>query len=143
MEHDRTERMGWDIMAKTTKTTKHAGGRPRTKTPVKYSKTQLQRIDEMARAQAKDSTIACAMGIGLETFRREFRERTEQKRAEGKLELLQAQRTSAIVAKIPVMQIWAGKQHLGQSDKKEVAVEVTSLADIAAVMRGGDEGKTQ
>jgi len=97
---------------------KHAGGRPRTKTPKAYTPEQLAQIDAMALAQCKDSTIAAALGVDREAFRREFTQRTRQKRAQGKAEIMEAQlkraRTNAVGA------IWWGKQHLGQTDRADV-----------------------
>lgn len=56
-------------------------GAPRTKTPAAWTKAQLTRIDKLAEAQCKDTTIAETLGVDVETFRREFRERTRRKRA--------------------------------------------------------------
>ena len=104
---------------------KHPGGAPRTVTPKTYTKTQLQKINEMALDQCQNTTIAVALGINVDTFRRQFESKTEQKRAEGKAELLHAQRERAITDKSDTMLIWKGKQHLDQKDKQEVDHGVT------------------
>lgn len=93
-------------------------GAPRTKTPKVYSKNQIAKIDRLARAQCKDATIATILGVDDETFKREFGERTRQKRDEGKAAILQAQLKMAKSQPIPA--IWFGKQHLDQSDRNDV-----------------------
>lgn len=72
--------------------------------------------------QARDYTIAEAMGIEIETFRQHFSKRCSQKRAEGKLIIHTTQFKMA--RKQPVMAIWLGKQHLEQADKGELGGEV-------------------
>lgn len=89
-------------------------GRP----PAEFTPRQLHRIDRMAFMQARDYTIAEAMGMEVELFRRHFKKRCSQKRAEGKLELHETQYEMA--KKQVVMAIWLGKQHLEQADKAEV-----------------------
>ncbi|MCE5324909.1 MAG: hypothetical protein LLG01_00695 [Planctomycetaceae bacterium] len=126
--------------AGTPKQAKHAGGRPRTRTPAKWSAAQLAKIDRMAMDQCKDGTIADAMGIDPGTFKTEFSSRTHQKRCQGKVELHRLQRKRAGKGS-DTMLIWLGKQHLEQSDKNQIDanVNVKSLADIAAVMRGAGD----
>lgn len=96
----------------------------------------LDYIDEMAMSQAKDTTIASALGWNTESFRRQFRERTEQKRALGKLEILKSQRDKC-KAKDTTMLIWSGKQHLGQSDKAAIEHGVSdSLGALIGEING-------
>ena len=101
------------------KTAKHAGGRPRTKTPDTYTPEQLAYIDLMAQAQAKDTLIAESMGVDRDTFKREFAQRCRTKRAIGKGRVLDAQYKAAAGSGGPVDRIWFGKQHLEQSDKQD------------------------
>jgi len=117
-------------------------GRP----PRVFTEAQKRKIDKMALAQCKDTTIARVLDIPLETFRERFRERTEKKRAEGKSKVLQAQYRAASSPKgSTVDRIWWGKQHLDQSDKQEMTadmkvamnVQVVSYADAKA--EGFDE----
>ena len=102
------------------KTAKHAGGRPRTKTPDTYTPEQLAYIDKMAMAQAKDTLIAESMGIEVKTFKAEFSQRCRTKRAIGKGRVLDAQYDAASGSGGPVDRIWWGKQHLEQSDKQDL-----------------------
>lgn len=97
-------------------------GRKRTVTPDTYTPEQLKQIDDMAEAQCKDQTIAHVLGVDEETFKREFRRRTHQKRDEGKAKVLQAQYKGALAhGKGAVTErIWFGKQHLEQTDKANV-----------------------
>lgn len=76
----------------------------------------------MALIQARDYTIAEAMGLEIMTFRKHFSKRCSQKRAEGKLIMHATQFRMA--RKQPVMAIWLGKQHLEQADKGELAGDV-------------------
>jgi hypothetical protein len=109
--------------------TKHAGGRPRTETPETYSPEQLAQIDAMAEAQCKDTTIAMALGIHTETFRRQFRERTEQKRAIGKTTVMLAQYEGCKVRGTGGMseRCWWGKQHLDQKDRQDLTSDDGAL----------------
>ena len=107
-------------MVQDQQTAKHAGGRPRTKTPTTYTEEQLEAIDEMAMAQAKDTLIAESMGWEVKTFKAQFSQRTRTKRAEGKRYVLQAQYKAAAGSGGPVDRIWWGKQHLEQSDKQDL-----------------------
>jgi len=100
----------------------------------------------MALAQAKDYTIAEAMGVDVMTFKEHFLKRCKQKRAEGKLRVLNAQFRAASSPKgSTVDRIWWGKQNLGQTDKQEMTadmkmamnVQVVSYADAKA--EGFDE----
>ena len=111
---------------------KHPGGRPRTKTPAKWSKGQLKRIDAMAQAQCKDTTIAQVLGVDIETFRDEFSVRTAQKRDQGKARVLEAQFKGCFAkGKGAVTErVWWGKQHLEQSDKAEVKGELGFTLEI-------------
>ena len=101
---------------------KHAMGRPRTKTPLTFTDEQLQRIDDYATAQAKDTTIAEAMEMDVKTFQKDFSKRCRHKRAEGKLRVLEAQLKQT--QNNPVAAIWFGKQHLKQSDKGSLDVDI-------------------
>lgn len=97
---------------------KRGRGRPR----ATFTAEQLRKIDAMAEAQCKDTTIALAIGVPVETFRQNLRERTEQKRAIGKVTVMLAQYEGCKVKGTGGMSertFW-GKQHLGQSDKQGI-----------------------
>ena len=116
---------------------KHPGGRPRTKTPKEYSAEQVALIDEMAEAQCKDTTIAEALGVDINTFKTEFSRRCKEKRAEGKTRVLRAQYRAAVGADgTPTDRIWWGKQHLDQRDAKQ-EVEHTGNVIVEIVTEGG------
>jgi len=114
---------------------KHPGGRPRTKTPKEYSAEQLALIDEMAEAQCKDTTIAERLGVDRECFKREFAQRTRQKRAEGKAKVMQAQyRGSLGTGKGAVTErIWWGKQHLAQTDRQDVTSDGEAIVPTVII----------
>lgn len=108
---------------------KHAGGRPRTKTPVFIPNDVVAQIEQMAKEQCKDCTIAAVVGIDEETFKRQFAALTHKKRCEGKAELYKCQFSRAATDKSDTMLIWLGKQHLEQSDRQDTRLsgEVTIL----------------
>ena len=101
---------------------KSNAGRP----PKQFTDEQIACIDEKALHQSKDNTIAVEMGIEIETFRKHFSKRCEQKRAEGKNVCHKMQYEQ--MQKNPVMAIWWGKQHLGQTDRADVTSKVEGLA---------------
>ena len=91
---------------------KDGPGRP----PKEFTAEQIKQIDKYALHNCKDNQIAVALGIDGETFKTHFKERCQQKRAEGQAIKLEQQFNN----KTPTMLIWWGKQHLGQSDKQEL-----------------------
>ncbi len=100
--------------------------RPRSKTPYTYTARQLATIDEMARAQCRDTTIAEALGFDPDTFRKDLGSRTHRQRAKGKIEAMKAQfRAATTSSGTPTDRVWFGKQHLEQKDKQEVEHGVT------------------
>jgi len=105
-------------------------GRP----PNEYTTKQLRRIEKMAMMQARDYTIAEAMGLEIMTFRKHFSKRCSQKRAEGKLILHTTQFKMA--RKQPVMAIWLGKQHLEQADKADIGGAITQRVAVNIIADG-------
>jgi len=91
----------------------------------------------MAMAQCKDTTIAVALGVDVDAFKREFKARTEQKRAEGKSEVLTAQYRGALkTGKGAVTErIWWGKQHLGQTDRQDVTSGDQVIVPAVVIVR--------
>ena len=91
--------------------------------------------------------IASALGIGYETLVRRceqdqninFGEFIRQKRAKGAKTLRQLQLKAAMDGSIP-MQIWLGKQYLGQSEKREEKIEVKNSPQI---IWGGDDDEEE
>ena len=68
------------------------------------------------------------LDIDEETLKKHYSDRINKKKAEGKVEIYQAQRD--MLEKQPVMAIWLGKQHLEQADKQESKVNVEILPPI-------------
>jgi len=111
-------------------------GRPRTVTPEEYTPEQLETIDRMATAQCRDTTIAEAIGVEVQVFKRQFAQFCRTKRAQGKAALLLEQYDKAIHKRDTTMLIWCGKQHLGQSDRAEVSHSGDMSLNMAAVALG-------
>jgi hypothetical protein len=103
-----------------------------------FTRAQVARIDQMAEAQCKDTTIAQVLGVDLHTFREHFLKRTQQKRDEGKSRVLEAQYHGALKnGKGAVTErIWFGKQHLEQTDRQEIDHSVTITLNDAALALG-------
>jgi len=87
-----------------------------------FTAAEIRNVERWARAQAKDTTMARALGVDLKTFRAHFSATTKQKRADGKLRVLVAQYTGAInpAGTHSGDRIWWGKQHLDQTDREKV-----------------------
>jgi hypothetical protein len=126
----------------TKKTTpaKRGRGRPRTKTPQTYSKVLVRKIDQMAEAQCKDTTIAESLGMDESTFKADLSARTHKKRQQGKVKLLLAQFKGALSKGKQAYKerIWLGKQHLDQHDRQEV--EHTGTVEHCIVLFGSNPG---
>jgi hypothetical protein len=96
----------------------------------------IEQIKQMASDQCKDCTIAAAMGIDEDTFRRDFASLTHKQRCLGKIELHKLQRKRARKGS-DTMLIWLGKQHLEQKDKAETEHGVSDgLADLLREING-------
>lgn len=111
----------------------------------------LRKIDQLAEAQCKDSTIAELLGVDDETFRKDLSKRTSKKRLQGKACILQTQYAAAQnVRRGTTDRIWWGKQHLDQSDKEKVehsgGITLNDAAVVIGIMRGaknaGSDGPT-
>lgn len=87
-------------------------------------------VDELLEAGCDGTEIAAYIGIHFNTLslkckkekKSEFCDYKAQKRSKGNSLLKKRQFDSAIDGSIP-MQIWLGKNRLGQTDKKEVVSE--------------------
>lgn len=95
-------------------------GRPKTK-------YDLDQVELFGRFRATYKTMADWFGVCEKTIKREmtnvdgeFCPRYKKGMADLKLTLSEAQIETALVDKVPSMQIWLGKQYLGQRDKQEV-----------------------
>jgi len=110
-------------------------GRP----PKEFTEEQIKEIDDLAEAQCKDTTIAEALGIAIDTFRRHFASRTEHQRAIGKNRVMVAQYHGCLVNGTGGMseRVWWGKQHLKQSDKQAIEHDVSDeLGDLLREING-------
>lgn len=81
-------------------------------------------IEARARESCSKQAIAMSLGISDSTIsdNKDFSECYKKARAEYLIELHRAQKRKAIEKDDTIMQIWLGKQDLGQSDKREDTV---------------------
>lgn len=92
-----------------------------------------KKVDAYLQAHCNGTGIAGLLGISAETLYRAckrdhkigFDEYSQQKKAEGK-ELLKAKQFETAMSGNVSMQIWLGKQYLGQRDKSDVEQSGTS-----------------
>jgi hypothetical protein len=99
-----------------------SGGRP--KKPIDW-----EMVEKLCGWQATQEEIAQFCGVCVDTLDNRcknehgisFSEFFDQKRGTGKISLRRAQWQTAMKGN-PTMQIWLGKQHLGQKDKSETAL---------------------
>ena len=111
-----------------------AGGRP--KANIDWSK-----VDKYLQAQCDGTGIAGLFGIHPNTLYRacetdnkiSFSNYSAIKKAEGK-ELLRAKQFQSAMEGDKTMQIWLGKQYLGQKDKSDVTSDDVSLQNITVVV---------
>lgn len=89
-------------------------GRPETK----LNDKQLKEMDQMAKDNCKDKTIAKVLGIDVATLKKHYSTRLKQKRAMGQADLRRTQQKQALTN--PVMAIFLGKNNLQQTDKQEI-----------------------
>jgi hypothetical protein len=98
-------------------------GRPFGSTKLKDDDATLETITALAKMQCILDEAAAALNVCPRTFdnylryKKKAREAWNNGRAEGKVELRRMQWESAEHS--VVMQIWLGKQYLGQRDKQE------------------------
>lgn len=105
------------------KSTGRKPGRPK-------AEIDWSRVSEMLEAGATAVGIAASIGIEEDTLRKRcpgdnncsFSEFSRQKKAKGDEILREAQFNTAVEGSVP-MQIWLGKQRLGQSDKQEISTD--------------------
>ncbi len=114
-------------MPKATAKTKRSPGRP--KAVIDWDK-----VGKLLEAGASGVGIAATLGIDEGTLRKRsetdhkcsFSEFSQQKKAKGDELLRVAQFNTAMKGNV-TMQIWLGKQRLGQADKSESKQEVTTV----------------
>lgn len=103
-------------------------------------------VDNLLKAQCDGTEIAAMLGLKCadtlyrhvkDTFKMDFVAYSQQKRAEGRTLLKVAQFDKALTEKDKTMQIWLGKQYLGQKDKTENENKNIEINQI--VVRSEDE----
>ena len=103
----------------------------------------LKQIEELARIQCTQREAAAVMGVCLNTFNtflgtyKKARDVWETGRDTGLASLRRAQFKAAETN--VTMQIWLGKQHLGQSDKQDTSVQGLITQIYTGVPRAQDE----
>ncbi len=80
---------------------------------------------KLAEINCTQAEICAIVGVSRETLRKRFLALIEKGQETGKMSLRRAQFENALGGNA-TMQIWLGKQYLGQSDKTEHIVKDTS-----------------
>jgi AraC-like DNA-binding protein len=101
-------------------------------------------FEEMCKIQCTIEEISSILGISVDTLERRvkeeykvtFAEYIQSKRSEGKASLRREQYIKAVRNKDTTMQIWLGKQWLGQTDKQ---VNLNLTADLGTIPEGKRE----
>lgn len=106
------------------------------------------KVDNLLKAQCDGTEIAAMLGLKCadtlyrhvkETFKMDFVAYSQQKRAEGRTLLKVAQFDKALTEKSQTMQIWLGKQYLGQKDKNDITTDdkpITPTEFVVEVLDG-------
>jgi hypothetical protein len=97
-------------------------------TKIEFTAETWRQIEELCLIQATGEEIARVIGVDYDTLQRRIKEEYEVSAAEyikalaapGVISLRRAQWKNAIENENTTMQIWLGKQYLGQKDKEEV-----------------------
>jgi hypothetical protein len=111
---------------------KHAGGRPRLT-------FDLRQVEDLGKIQSTHSELAAVLGCSLDTVKDRLRNDPEfsaayQKGLEhGKSSLRRIQWKNALGGNT-TMQIWLGKQYLGQSDRRITEVETREVERLQKVL---------
>ena len=101
---------------------KNLGGRPK-----KYDIDKDQ-VEKLAALGCTNSEIASFFGCSKDLISKSYSTNVTKGKEKGKIRLRQMQWRSAENGSVP-MQIWLGKQVLGQTDKQEIT-EVKPIDDI-------------
>ena len=104
---------------------RRAGGRPR----VVFD---LRQVEDLGKIQSTHAELAAVLGVSVDTVERrlrddlEFRGAYEKGLEHGKSSLRRIQWKAALGGNI-TMQIWLGKQYLGQQDRRVTEVETRQV----------------
>ena len=101
-------------------------------------KPDWNQVDKMCAIRCTGEEIAGCMSIDYDTLaaackrdhKMKFSEYIEQKGCMGKMSLRRAQYTNAVTNMIPSMQIWLGKNWLGQKDKEETETKQSDMSEV-------------
>ncbi len=95
-------------------------------------------IEARARESCSKQAIAMSLGISDDVLadNKDFAECYKKARAEYLIELHRCQKRKAIDKDDTIMQIWLGKQDLGQSDKREDTVHSEQRKTFVFVLSG-------
>lgn len=90
-----------------------------------FTNEERARIEEMARNNCRDNTIATVLDIPINTLKRHFGKICTKKRQEFKAILRDNQ--SKLAKTNPAMAIFLGKNELDQVDRQEIRQETTEI----------------
>ena len=116
---------------------KHPGGRPRLT-------FDLRLVEDLGKIQSTHSELAAVLGVSIETVKRRLKEDPEfcaayEKGLEnGKSSLRRIQWKSALGGNT-TMQIWLGKQYLGQQDRQMTEVLSRRVEEWREKLQGAPE----
>ena len=103
------------------------GDKPEKKMGAPVKEMDLKQVELFGRFRATYKTMAAWFGVNKDTINErmndegsDFSVHYKKGMADLQLRLSEAQIETALVDKVPSMQIWLGKQHLGQRDKQDV-----------------------
>ena len=116
--------------------------------PRKRVDIDLDEFEKLAGLQCTREEVAEWFGVSLATIEsrlreKPYREAWERGKGRGKVALRRAQYNNAVKRNNASLQIWLGKQWLGQRDGdfSDDAEAKAAIIDLAARLRGGGKGK--
>ena len=125
-------------MAKVKKKAKGKVGKPRKV----ITPEQMRQAEEYAYNNCLNGTIEGLMDWPNEFIvrRADIAKKLTKKRQEGKAALRKAQHEKALTDKDTTMQIWLGKNQLGQTDKTETRLDVGNAPAIVVIGANSRDG---
>jgi AraC-like DNA-binding protein len=93
-----------------------------------------EQVSTLAKIHCTYEEIAAVVGCSTDTLKRRFADCIQKGREEGKASLRRAQFKTALGGNA-TMQIWLGKQHLGQADDKREKDSAVDPVETARVIR--------
>jgi len=130
-------------MAEHAEWTKHPGGRPRLT-------FDLRMVEDLGKIQSTHSELAAVLNVSIETVKRRLKEDPEfcaayEKGLENGKSSLRRIQWKAALGGNTTMQIWLGKQYLGQRDQTRQEITGAEGGPVAVVYlpRGMGGGETE